>query len=59
MPTEQRLARFVRWVLSADLAQVPYGMRLPGWETAPDAGPAHRGRCLERLATFGADGDTQ
>jgi uncharacterized protein (DUF58 family) len=48
--TEARLARLAAWVLQADKLGVDYGLRLPGQEIPPDAGEAHRRRCLEALA---------
>lgn len=50
---ERRLSRMTRWVLDADTLGVRYAMALPGVAIAPDAGPAHRERCLESLATWG------
>jgi uncharacterized protein (DUF58 family) len=47
---EARLARLAAWVLQADRLGLDYGLRLPGREIAPDAGEAHRRRCLEALA---------
>jgi uncharacterized protein (DUF58 family) len=48
--TEARLARLAAWVMQADKLGVNYGLRLPGQQIAPDAGEAHRRRCLEALA---------
>jgi uncharacterized protein (DUF58 family) len=50
--TETRLSIMTGWVLAADNSAVLYGLRLPGTELAPGQGPAHRARCLERLALF-------
>lgn len=47
---EARLARLAAWVLQADKLGVDYGLRLPGQQIAPDAGEAHKRRCLEALA---------
>ncbi|MCW8174620.1 DUF58 domain-containing protein [Verminephrobacter aporrectodeae] len=47
---EARIARLTAWVLQADRLGLSYGLRLPGVEIAPDAGAAHRRRCLEALA---------
>ncbi len=47
---EARLSRLTAWVLMADRLGLDYGMRLPGWQCAPDQGAAHRARCLEALA---------
>ena len=54
MDTEARLSRLTRWVLDADSAGVRYELALPGTRIATDLGPAHRARCLEALATWGA-----
>jgi len=47
---EARLSRICAWILAAEQAAQPYGLRLPGLEIAPDHGAAHRHRCLEALA---------
>ena len=47
---ESRLSRLAAWVLAADARQLPYGLRLPGVEIAPDSGPEHKLRCLRALA---------
>ena len=52
--TEERLSRLARWVIDADASGARYALRLPGRELEADAGPAHRARCLEALATFGS-----
>ena len=49
---EQKLSRLARWVLDAEAAAIPYGLRLPGCEIAPAIGAAHRRQCLERLALY-------
>lgn len=51
--TEARLSRLCRWVLDAERAQRPYGLRLPGVVIQPARGAAHRDRCLLALADFG------
>ncbi|MBN9463091.1 MAG: DUF58 domain-containing protein [Burkholderiales bacterium] len=53
MHAEARLARLTRWVLDADAAGVRFALVLPGCTVEADAGPAHRARCLEALATWG------
>ncbi len=50
---EARLSGLTWWVLEADRAQVPYGLRLPGKEIMPAMGERHRQACLEALALFG------
>lgn len=47
---EARLSRLAAWVMQADQLGLDYGLRLPGVEIRPDAGEAHRRRCLEALA---------
>ncbi len=47
---EHRLSALTGWVLAADGAGLRYGLRLGEIEILPDAGPAHRQRCLEHLA---------
>lgn len=48
--TEARLARLTAWVLAAERAHSPYGLRLAGIETPPALGAEQRQLCLERLA---------
>ncbi|MFN8984788.1 MAG: DUF58 domain-containing protein, partial [Burkholderiales bacterium] len=50
---EQRLARLTWWVLEAERALVPYGLKLPGVTIQPSMGRQHRDQCLERLALYG------
>jgi uncharacterized protein (DUF58 family) len=50
---EARLSQLCLWVLEADAAHRPYGLRLPGAEIAPSGGAAHRFACLRALATHG------
>ena len=50
MPVEQRLSRLAGWVLAADRAGQPYGLRLPSGEIAPGRGDRHRAACLQALA---------
>lgn len=51
---EARLSRLTAWVLAADRQGLPYGLRLPGGETPPALGPAHRLACLQQLAGYAA-----
>lgn len=53
MDEEARLSRLARWTLDADGAGIRYALALPGLHIEADAGPAHRARCLEALATWG------
>ncbi len=47
---EQALSRLCAWVLMAHARGLRFGLVLPGLSLAPDAGPAHRDRCLQALA---------
>ncbi len=49
---EQRLSQLALWVIEAERARRPYGLRLPGTEIAPSAGEPHSQRCLRALALF-------
>ena len=49
---ELKLSRLCAWVLSAERAQVRYGLRLPGQEIAPGTGPTHRNDCLRALTLW-------
>jgi uncharacterized protein (DUF58 family) len=50
--TEPRLSRLAAWVVAADAAGVPHGLRLPGLEIAPGNGTAHRRASLDALAAW-------
>ena len=50
--TEPRLARLAAWVIAADRAQLPYGVRLPGQEIAPGTGAQQRLAALDALALW-------
>jgi len=50
--TESRLSQLCRWVVDAEIANLRYGLVLPGVEIAPGRGDAHRHACLEALALF-------
>ena len=50
MATETRLSILARWVLDAEADGLAWGLRLPGGELAPAAGPAHLHACLKALA---------
>lgn len=49
---EARLSQLTRWLLDAEQAGLPYGLRMPGVEIPPGNGIAHRQLCLEALALF-------
>jgi uncharacterized protein (DUF58 family) len=50
---EQALSRLCAWVLLADKQGLQYGLRLPGLESPPASGPAHKKNCLQALALMG------
>jgi uncharacterized protein (DUF58 family) len=52
LDTEQRLSQLCRWVLDAEAAAIPYGLRLGSTIIPPNLGGPHRARCLEALALF-------
>lgn len=52
--TEQRLAQLCYWVLEADRAGRPFGLRLPGQTIEPGSGEAQRDRALKALALYEA-----
>lgn len=47
---EQRIRQLARWVLDADAANLPYGLRLPNREIPPNIGKQHYHQCLQALA---------
>jgi uncharacterized protein (DUF58 family) len=49
---EERLSRLCAWVLAADRAGHPFGLRLPGRDIAPGQGDVHRRQMLEVLALW-------
>ncbi|WP_332037041.1 DUF58 domain-containing protein [Microbulbifer sp.] len=53
---ETRLSNLCAWVLEAERAQVPYGLRLPGQTVAPGLGSAHKAHLLGLLALFPVQG---
>ncbi|HUL97620.1 MAG TPA: DUF58 domain-containing protein [Usitatibacter sp.] len=52
--TEARLSVLSHWVIQAERYGQSYGLRIPGVSIPPGRGEAHRTRCLEALALFGA-----
>ncbi|GMR07885.1 MAG: DUF58 domain-containing protein [Gammaproteobacteria bacterium] len=50
--TDARLSILCRWVLDAEELGMPYGLRLPGNEIAPERGDKHMHRCLTALALY-------
>lgn len=49
---EAKISRLTRWILEADAAGIPYGLRLPDCEFPSAVGHAHRLRCLEKLGLY-------
>ena len=49
---EDRLSQLALWVIEAERAQLPYGLRLPNEEIRPAIGDSHFHRCLRALALF-------
>jgi len=47
---EARLSRLAAWVLQAERAGLPYGLRLGALTVAPALGASHRDACLRALA---------
>jgi uncharacterized protein (DUF58 family) len=52
LPNETRLGILTGWVLAAEAADLPCGLRLPSLDLPPASGEHHRQRCLEALALF-------
>ena len=55
MDTEARLSRLTRWVIEAEAAGLPYGLRLPGNTLAVGNGREQRERALRALALHGIE----
>ena len=53
---ERKLSRLTRWVIDADALGLRFALVLPGRVLPVDAGPTHRERCLEALATWAPAG---
>jgi uncharacterized protein (DUF58 family) len=49
---EERLSQLALWLIEAERARRPYGLRLSGVEIAPSLGDSHFHRCLRALALF-------
>ncbi len=54
LPDEIRLGILAGWILAAEAAGNPYGLRLPNLSLPPERGDRHCRRCLEALALFPA-----
>lgn len=49
LPTEQRIARLVRWVLDAQHDGVRYALKLPTQQVSADTGVKHQHQCLRAI----------
>lgn len=49
---EERLSQLTLWVIEAERARQPYGVRLPGVEISPALGRMHFHHCLRALSLF-------
>jgi uncharacterized protein (DUF58 family) len=49
---EARLSQLALWVIEAERARRPYGLRLPGTEILPAVGESHFHQCLRALSRF-------
>lgn len=52
---ETQLSILTGWVIAAEQAQLPYGLRLGGRVISPNHGDGHRATCLEAIALHGLD----
>lgn len=59
LDTEERLSRLTRWVLDASAAQLNYGLRLPGTHIPLGTGLAHQHQCLQALALFNKESNSE
>jgi uncharacterized protein (DUF58 family) len=50
--TEERLSQLALWVIEAERARRPYGLRLPGIDIPPALGQPHFHQCLRALSLF-------
>ncbi len=50
---EMRLSQLCRWIMDAHQQGIAYGIKMPGLQTPPQLGEAHRQHCLSALALFG------
>ncbi len=51
---EERLSQLALWVIEAERARRPYGLRLPGVEFRPGVGQSHFHQCMRALSLFEA-----
>ena len=54
---EEKLSQLTLWVIEAERARQPYGLRLPGLEISPAVGQMHFHRCLRALSLFRGSAD--
>ncbi|HZD95253.1 MAG TPA: DUF58 domain-containing protein [Candidatus Sulfotelmatobacter sp.] len=52
---EEKLSQLALWVIEAERARRPYGLRLPGIEIPPSVGQTHFHQCLRALSLFEFD----
>jgi uncharacterized protein (DUF58 family) len=53
---EDRLSQLTLWVIEAERARQPYGLRIPGTEISPALGQMHFHSCLRALSLFRPNG---
>jgi uncharacterized protein (DUF58 family) len=53
---EEKLSQLALWVIEAERARQPYGLRLPGIEISPAFGQIHFHHCLRALSLFRPNG---
>jgi uncharacterized protein (DUF58 family) len=49
---EEKLSQLTLWVIEAERARQPYGLRLPGVKISAALGQMHFHRCLRALSLF-------
>jgi uncharacterized protein (DUF58 family) len=54
---EEKLSQLTLWVIEAERARQPYGLRLPGIEISPALGQMHFHYCLRTLSLFRGERD--
>ena len=54
---EEKLSQLTLWVIEAERARQPYGLRLPGIEISPALGQTHFHYCLRTLSLFRGEQD--
>jgi uncharacterized protein (DUF58 family) len=53
---EEKLSQLTLWIIEAERARRPYGLRLPGTEIPPAIGQPHFHECLRTLSLFQVKG---